>query len=594
MNDQANRPAESETTCRREDVIALYNLLLRRQPENEEAVNPRIGRPLADIFKDILCSKEFALRLQNAAAARRFGTTPYRGSMRLSNVLGWAAECLPLSPETRDRLASADDWEAADIALARDPGVADLLPALRDPGIQRVIERRSAALERGVDLDAAFVSPQGWCFLSGGLEAETPTALREIAVYRGGELLGTTEDLMRCRQRAAAVRPPNGSFDLPAFWAVLPLARPAEAGARLEIVLAGGRQLRGFTDPVRLVDEARLRDVALQHLAGARYFGDPTVEAFMQLDNGAGRALVELSAAAAKRIAEGASSLRFGARRPSYDGSIIVCISGRAELLTLQAALFSQCADHDRYEFIYVANSPELASRLAEDAEIASRIYGLAITLVVLPGNTGSGPANNLAAAAAESDRLVFLAPEAVPRDPDWPRHHSELVAGLAAEQVKLFGTALYYGDGALMHAGSYIDLDSGFALRDGGVVRRAALRVEHYDRGAQSPSRRDARPVPAVSGACMSVDRAWFERLGGFSQDYVLGEGADADLCLRSLEAGTPAWFHDLSFWYLQPQGSTETPALLGGRLLSRWLLTSSWGEKADFLGRDPARLAR
>ena len=64
-------------------------------------------------------------------------------------------------------------------------------------------------------------------------------------------------------------------------------------------------------------------------------------------------------------------------------------------------------------------------------------------------------------------------------------------------------------------------------------------------------------RPVPAVTGAFMSVDRGWFEKLGGFTEDYVFGHYEDADLCLKSIQAGAVPWIHDIRLWHLEGQGS-------------------------------------
>jgi len=147
------------------------------------------------------------------------------------------------------------------------------------------------------------------------------------------------------------------------------------------------------------------------------------------------------------------------------------------------------------------------------------------------------------------------------------------------------------------MHGGMYIDVDGGFAIRSGRMVRRDVLRVEHYGKGAPADAEtyRTARPVPAVTGAFLSVDRAWFEKLGGFSRDYIFGHYEDVDFCLRSLQAGTPVWVHDLPFWHFEALGSTTTDTHVGGRLLNRWLITSLWGDfvTAELNGRNPARFA-
>ena len=62
----------------------------------------------------------------------------------------------------------------------------------------------------------------------------------------------------------------------------------------------------------------------------------------------------------------------------------------------------------------------------------------------------------------------------------------------------------------------------------------RELVRVEHYGKGAPPETTRFVQPrrVPAVTGAFMSFRRDWFERLGGFTEDFVFGHYEDADLC--------------------------------------------------------------
>jgi hypothetical protein len=83
---------------------------------------------------------------------------------------------------------------------------------------------------------------------------------------------------------------------------------------------------------------------------------------------------------------------------------------------------------------------------------------------------------------------------------------------------------------------------------------------------------------VPAVSGAFLSVDRPWFEKLGGFSEDYVFGDYEDADLCLKSLLAGSPAWLHDNGMWHLEGRGAQPVPEQEGGALVNRWHFARTW----------------
>ncbi len=446
--------------------------------------------------------------------------------------------------------------------------------------------------------DRALISSAGQCFVSGWVFDTDNAPMRQIAVRQNSQAVGVTRNIGRYRRNDAEETEPAGGHGLLGFWALIDPEHPITAEGDIELVITAGQQRGAFTVRPSATSEDEFRDDALRMLANAQYFGNHETETFLQLDKGLGESLIGLNTAIVKRIAQGAYQTRFGARRTRYLGSVVVVLYGNADFLTLQAALFSQCPGYDQYEFIYVSNSPELNDTLIRDAANASRIYGIAITLILLPGNAGFGVANNVAAAAAESDRILFLNPDVLPREHAWPRVHAALVEALPAAQTALFGVPLYYGDGSLMHGGMYIDVHGGCSIQNGRVIRREILRVEHYGKGAPPGASQyvAARPVPAVTGAFMSFDRAWFERLGGFSPEFIFGHYEDVDLCLRSLQAGTPAWLHDIPFWHLESVGAKRTPIHDAARLVNRWHLTAKWGGlvKTELNGRSPIRFGK
>ncbi|HET6237845.1 MAG TPA: hypothetical protein VFE41_23250 [Acetobacteraceae bacterium] len=151
-------------------------------------------------------------------------------------------------------------------------------------------------------------------------------------------------------------------------------------------------------------------------------------------------------------------------------------------------------------------------------------IYGLTQTLVTLPGNAGFGVASNIAARLARSDRLLFLNPDVFPCDPGWARRHLDVLANLPPEQTRLFGSSLYYADGSLMHGCMYFEVDACFHPTPEGMTRRSMVRVENYGKGAPPWASQyvASRAVPAVSQAFLSIDRAWFEKLGRFTEHYI------------------------------------------------------------------------
>jgi GT2 family glycosyltransferase len=374
---------------------------------------------------------------------------------------------------------------------------------------------------------------------------------------------------------------------------------------KVEIQLRSG--LCGQLDVApKLVENSELRDTLLAYVGGGHHFGNAQVQAIAGLDRSIGMEIVRFNRHLTSVLIAAPYLERFGSKRSSYDGSLVICLYGKPEFLHLQAALFSAVEGMDRYELIFISNSPEMSEALLREAKASSRIYGLDITVVILPGNAGFGAANNVAVKAARSGRVLIVNPDVFPMDSQWARRHSDILSATPSERTRLFGAPLYYDDGSLMHGGMFFEIDGVLSL-EGDRPRLCELaRVEHYGKGtpAQLPDFARPRPVPAVTGAFMSFERSWFEALEGFTHDYVFGHYEDADLCLRSLRAGVAPWIQDLKMWHLEGKGSTRLPRHEGGSLVNRWLFSCTWGETiaADLLGpapthpllRQPARRRR
>jgi GT2 family glycosyltransferase len=447
-------------------------------------------------------------------------------------------------------------------------------------------------------VDRGFITRSGLCLVSGWVSDTDEAPLRQIVVRQNVRVVGATNDIARERRDDAQTRENALRPRLCGFWALLDLELTSDPQSDFELVLMAGEERRSFNVAPVSVDEEELRDIALRALVSAKYYADAETESFFQLDRGLGKRLINLNIKVTERIAAGAYRQDFGNRRQRYVGSLIIVLFGEASYLTLQAALFSQCRDYDQYEFIYVSNSLELSDTLIKDATNASKIYNIAITLILLPGNTGFGVASNVGAAAAQSDRIVFINPDVLPRDHSWVERHSALVHALPADQTMLFSCPLFYGDGSLMHGGMFLEIGGGCVVHNSRMDRREMLRVEHYGKGAhpETVEYLRARPVPAVSGAFISMNREWLEQLGGFSREFIFGHYEDVDLCLRSLQAGSPAWMHNIALWHLESKGSKHLPVHDGGRLVNRWHLTQKWlgFVKAELVGRSPAYFAR
>jgi GT2 family glycosyltransferase len=452
---------------------------------------------------------------------------------------------------------------------------------LTHPDYEAVIRAETAGFPEA-RVDAIYGCKDGQCLVVGWVNDNEQDPVRRLVLRNAIGSQGSTMTLYRYRRKDV-----TSHLNLPedrslAFLAIVAIERPESMSAPVtEVTISVGVERKTFNCPIRPVAEERFMELALEHL-GIQTVGHAPVELFRYLDAGLGRSLIALNLKVSSRMALGAQTVQIGVAPARPEASVIVCLYGRPELLTIQCALFSKCRGIENYEFIYVSNSPETAELLIKDATIANRIYGMPITLILLPGNAGFGVANNIAANAARSARLLIVNPDIFPMDPDWPLQHSRIVNDLPPEQVAMFGAPLYYDDGSLMHGGMYFEVDVEFSFRDQQATRCEMLRVEHYGKGAPPHTNPFlvSRPVPAVTGAFMSVEREWFESLGGFSPEFIYGHYEDADLCLKSFTAGKAAWLHYLPFLHFEGKGSAYRPAQEGGSLVNRWHFTKVWGE--------------
>jgi len=345
---------------------------------------------------------------------------------------------------------------------------------------------------------------------------------------------------------------------------------------------------------LRRVSEIELRNTALGYVSDSEFFGNRQVEAVRLLRGPVGTTIVKHNRDISQDIVRGAHVERFGPRDRKLRGSLVVCLYGKPEYLFLQNALFAGGHGIEDYEMVYVSNSPEMAEKLMKDMRTATQIYNLPQTLVLLPGNAGFGAANNVAVNHAVSDRILIVNPDVFPRDADWASKHTQIVTDRPKAETDLFGVPLYYDDGTLMHGGMYFEYDVGLSGDAAAMTGCRMVRVEHYGKGAPAWSDEftRSRPVPAVTGAFISISRAWYEKLGGFTEDFVFGHYEDADLCLKSIAAGVAPWIHDIRLWHLEGKGSTRLPVHEGGSYVNRGIFSERWDAviSAGLEGRRPS----
>ena len=170
---------------------------------------------------------------------------------------------------------------------------------------------------------------------------------------------------------------------------------------------------------------------------------------------------------------------------------------------------------------------------------------------------------------------LLLLNSDVVPDRPGWLATMRAFYE--SQENVGALGAKLLYEDDSLQHAGLY------FHRGVGGVLWENAhcFKGLHRDFPAASVT----RVVPAVTAACMLVDRERYDEVGGLPLHYVQGDYEDSELCLRLARAGYESWYLDTAELYHLEGQSYAADARRVPSEYNMWLHSEIWGERIEAL---------
>lgn len=184
------------------------------------------------------------------------------------------------------------------------------------------------------------------------------------------------------------------------------------------------------------------------------------------------------------------------------------------------------------------------------------------LRLIANAANRGFGPACNQGAAVARGDALLFLNPDCL--------IDAGTIAALRAvadtdRSVGLLGVDVRTPEGASARGNRRRDPTLRRAFMAASGLARFESRwpalagVEMHSQPVSSVER-----VDAVSGACMFVPRAAFERAGGFDEAYFL-HVEDLDLCRRIRDDGfAVAIANDVRVVHAQGSSSRHRPVFV------------------------------
>jgi GT2 family glycosyltransferase len=254
--------------------------------------------------------------------------------------------------------------------------------------------------------------------------------------------------------------------------------------------------------------------------------------------------------------------------------SVIVPLDDRIDRMRHQIAQFSNDPEFrsaTMVELIFVVDNVSVTEELRRLSQSLYDTYGVPFRTVALDHSVGRASAGNMGADAASGSVLLFLGADVLPKRSRWVGHLLRSYRTL--DRCGVLGCRLLFEDGSIRH---------------GGVTFRIATSLpglwEEHDAAAGLPG--DFEPargtvrVPAVTGACLMIDRMLLRQLGGFAEEYLFGGFADYDLCLAAQGYGRYVYYSSEVELYQLPAAAPINETRWQEQLTryNRWKHSRKW----------------
>ncbi|MGS2719915.1 glycosyltransferase family 2 protein [Paraglaciecola aestuariivivens] len=211
--------------------------------------------------------------------------------------------------------------------------------------------------------------------------------------------------------------------------------------------------------------------------------------------------------------------------------TVIIPLYGRYDFMRYQLSNFSRFGSLKDYEVLYVVDDPKIANAVNKLAIELSIVFSQPFSVITLAENMGFGGANNIGVKHANSDKLILLNSDVLPKDSEWA---NKMIAQIdKAANIGVVGARLLFEDNSIQHDGMapmQLKQYPGLLLND------------HPNKGwpiSLSKNKAEVADCPLLTAACIAISKSLYEQVGGFDPAYVLGDFEDSDLCLKVLEAG-------------------------------------------------------
>lgn len=468
-----------------------------------------------------------AVKRQLLQPVRQSTPTPFE-----REYLRWIAACDTVGPEDEARIRAAFDADAPRVAILIDPRVGGwraVRQSLRSARAQwypaltvRVRSLGPKALD-GLEADLLLPMPAG-LILPPHAIASLVAALRErpdaAFAYGDEDALGAggsrvapyfkgafNIDLLLAQDFAST--PSLHRLDEARARGGLPAGSPRAAiyGLTLRMAEAGPVVHTPFVLAHRPPDTGGTEEREAGAMAAR------AAEALMRLEP---RARIEPVTKAERRV-------HWPMPEPAPLVSLIIPTRDRTDLLEGCVEGLLHETDYPRLEILIIDND---SVEPATHAYLTRASKDSRVRVLPHPGAFNYSAINNRAAEQAHGSLIGLINNDLKVMEPEWLR---TLVAQAARAHVGAVGPMLYYGDGAVQHAGCVLGM--------GGVASHV-LKGSAAD--ARGPGGRLAlaQEVSAVTGACLITSTDLWRALGGLDEDLAVAYN-DIDYCLRVREAG-------------------------------------------------------
>ena len=182
---------------------------------------------------------------------------------------------------------------------------------------------------------------------------------------------------------------------------------------------------------------------------------------------------------------------------------------------------------YENFEIIVVENN-STTQEIKDYYEEIQKYPKNSIRVVTYTGEFNYSGINNFGAGYANGEYLLLLNNDTQVITINWME---ELLMYAQREDVACVGAKLYYADHTIQHAGIVIGMG---AHRTAGHTHYRLSRENLGYMGKLCY----AQDVSAVTGACMMVKKALFDKVGGLDENFAVALN-DVDFCLRMRELG-------------------------------------------------------